>query len=160
MGLEAAAIGGGLGLIGGAMQGNAAKSAAQTSAQAQIEAAKIAADAAKFRPVGITSRFGSSNFQFNPDTGYLTGAGYTVSPELQAYQDRLSALQAQQLGQAEQAQGQYAPLTGAAGSLFNLGQQYLAQSPQQAAQQYMTNQLALLANVEFTKTWKFFQMAL
>jgi len=144
MGIEAAAIGGGLGLIGGMMQGDAAKSAAQTSAQAQLESARIAADAAKFRPVGITTRYGSSNFQMSPE-GYLTSAGYTVSPELQAYQDRLSALQAQQLGQAEQAPSQYAPLTGAASGLFNLGQQYLAQSPQEAAQQYMTNQLALLA---------------
>jgi hypothetical protein len=144
MGIEAAAIGGGLGLIGGMMQGDAAKSAAQTSANAQLEAARIAAEASKFRPVGITTRYGTSNFQMSPE-GYLTGAGYTVSPELQAYQDRLSALQAQQLGQAEQAPSQYAPLTGAASGLFNLGQQYLAQSPQEAAQQYMTNQLALLA---------------
>ena len=144
MGLEAAAIGGGLGLIGGAMQGNAARSAANTSAAAQIEAARIAAEASKFRPVGITNRFGSSNFQTDAN-GYLTGAGYNISPEYQAYQNQLSGLMGQQLGQAEQAQQQYAPLQGAAGSLFNLGQQYLAQSPQEAAQQYMTNQLALLA---------------
>jgi len=134
----------GLSLVGGALQGRSAADAARSSAEAQVRAAQIAADAAKFRPVGITTRYGSSNFQMSPE-GYLTGAGYTVSPELQAYQDRLSALQGQQLGQAEQAPSQYAPLTGAAGSLFNLGQQYLAQSPQEAAQQYMTNQLALLA---------------
>jgi hypothetical protein len=36
-------------------------------------------------------------------------------------------------------------LTGAAGSLFNLGQSYLAQSPEQAAQKYMESQQALLA---------------
>jgi hypothetical protein len=39
---------------------------------------RLAAEAAKFRPVGITTRFGSSNFQMSPE-GYLTGAGYTVS---------------------------------------------------------------------------------
>jgi len=144
MGMESSLIGGGLSLLGGVLGGQSAADAARASADAQVRAAQIAADAAKFRPVGITTRYGTSNFQMSPE-GYLTGAGYTVSPELQAYQDRLSALQGQQLGQAEQAQGQYAPLTGAAGSLFNLGQQYLAQSPQQAAQQYMTNQLALLA---------------
>jgi hypothetical protein len=144
MGIESSIIGGGLSLLGGVLGGSSASDAAQTSANAQLEAARIAAEASKFRPVGITTRYGTSNFQMSPE-GYLTGAGYTVSPELQAYQDRLSALQGQQLGQAEQAPSQYAPLTGAAGSLFNLGQQYLAQSPQQAAQQYMANQLALLA---------------
>jgi hypothetical protein len=64
------------------------RGAAETSAKAQLEAARIAAEAAKFRPVGVTTRYGTSNFQFDP-SGYLSGAGYTVSPELQAYQDRL-----------------------------------------------------------------------
>jgi hypothetical protein len=144
MGIESGLIGGGLSLLGGALGGSSASDAARASADAQVRAAQIAADAAKFRPVGITTRYGSSNFQTDAQ-GNLIGAGYNVSPEMQAYQNRLSALQAQQLGQAEQAPSQYAPLTGAAGSLFNLGQQYLAQSPQEAAQQYMTNQLALLA---------------
>jgi hypothetical protein len=40
---------------------------------------------------------------------------------------------------------QYAPLTTGAQSLFGLGQQYLATSPQQAAQTYMQEQQALLA---------------
>jgi hypothetical protein len=40
---------------------------------------------------------------------------------------------------------QVSPLSGGAASLFNLGQQYLATSPQQAAQDYMTQQQALLA---------------
>ena len=134
----------GLSLVGGALAGGSAADAARASADAQVRAAQIAADATKFRPVGVTTRYGGSQFQFTPE-GYLSSAGYTVSPEVQAYQDRLSALQAQQLGQAEQAQGQYAPLTGAATGLFNLGQQYLAQSPQEAAQRYMENQQALLA---------------
>jgi hypothetical protein len=47
--------------------------------------------------------------------------------------------------QAEQAQQQFAPLQGAAQGLFGLGQQYLAQSPQEAAQQYMARQQELLA---------------
>ena len=88
MGLEAALVMGGASLLGGSMQSKAAGDAARQSAQAQLESARIAAEAAKFRPVGITSRYGTSNFQFGPD-GYLTGAGYTVSPELKAYQDRL-----------------------------------------------------------------------
>lgn len=144
MGIEAAAILGGTQLLGGYMQGKAAQNAANTSAQAQLEAARIAADAAKFRPVGITSRFGTSNFTTDAQ-GNVTGAGYTVSPELQGYQNRLMGLAGQGLTQAEQAQQQYAPLAQGAQGLFNLGQQYIAQSPEQVAQDYMAKQQALLA---------------
>ena len=135
---------GGAGLVGGYLQGKSAQSAANTSAQAQLEAARIAADAAKFRPVGVTTRFGASNFGFDP-SGNLSSAGYTVSPELQAYQNRLMGLSSGALSQAEMAQQQYAPLQGAAQGLFGLGQQYLAQSPEQVAQQYMAKQQDLLA---------------
>lgn len=139
----ALALGAGAGLLGSAIQSNAAKSAAQTSANAQLESARLAAEQAKFRPVGITSRFGQSQFGFSPE-GYLTSAGYTVSPEIKAIQDRLMAQAGQatpeQLGQVAQA----GLMPGAQG-LFNLGQQYLAQSPEEAAQRYMTSQQALLA---------------
>ena len=135
---------GGAALLGGVLTSNANKSAANTAAQAQTNASNAAAEAARFRPVGVTTRFGSSNFQFNPQ-GYLTGAGYNVSPEMQNYQNRLMSLANKGLTQAEQAQQQYAPLTGAASGLFNLGQQYLAQSPEQVAADYMSKQQALLA---------------
>lgn len=144
MPIAAAAIMGGASLLGGSMQAKAARGAAEQSAQAQLQAAKIAAEAAKFRPVGVTTRFGSSNFQFDP-SGYLTGAGYTVSPELQAYQDRLQALTGGALTQAEMAQQQYAPLQQSATGLFGLGQQYLQQTPEQVASQYMRQQQDLLA---------------
>jgi len=144
MPIAAASIIGGAGLLGGIMAGDSARSAANTSAQAQLEAARIAADAAKFRPVGVTSRYGLSQFTTDAQ-GNLTGAGYNVSPEYQAYQQQLSGLMGQQLQQGLGAQQQYAPLQGAAGSLFNLGQGYLAQSPEQAAQKYMEQQQALLA---------------
>lgn len=144
MGIGAAAIMGGASLLGGAMQSRAAKSAAQESARAQLESARIAAEAAKFRPVGVTTRYGASNFQFDP-SGYLTGAGYTVSPELKAYQDRLQALTEQGLTQAEMAQQQYEPLQQGAAGLFGLGQQYLQQTPEQVAAQYMAKQQDLLA---------------
>jgi hypothetical protein len=49
------------------------------------------------------------------------------------------------LSQAEMAQEQFAPLQQGAQGLFGLGQQYLAQSPEQAAQQYMAGQQNLLA---------------
>ena len=148
MPFTAALVTGGLGLAGGIIGGQSAASAsrdaANTSARAQIEAARIAADAAKFRPVGVTTRFGASNFGFDP-SGNLSSAGYTVSPELQAYQNRLMGLAGGALSQAEGAQQQYAPLQGAAQGLFGLGQQYLAQSPEQVAQQYMAKQQDLLA---------------
>ena len=134
----------GASLLGGYLQGESAKNAAQTSANAQLQAAQMAADASRFRPVGVTSRYGTSQFTTDAQ-GNLTGAGYNVSPEYQAYQQQLSGLLGNQLQQGLGAQQQYAPLTGAAGSLFNLGQGYLAQTPEQAAQKYMESQQALLA---------------
>ena len=133
-----------LGFLGAQEQADATREAAGMSAAAQRDAARQAAEAARFRPVGITTRYGSSNFQFDP-SGYLSGAGYNVSPELRGYQDRLSALTGSALTQAELAGQQYAPLQTAATGLFGLGQQYLAQSPEQVAAQYMSRQQDLLA---------------
>ena len=135
----------GANLLGGYLQGEAAKDAASTSARAQLEAARIAAEESRFRPVGVTTRFGSSQFTMDPTTGRLSAAGYNVSPELKGYQDRLMALSGQGLSQAEAAQGMYQPLTGAATGLFNLGGQYLAQSPEEVAAKYMQGQQDLLA---------------
>ena len=138
MGWEAAAIMGGTSLLGGVLGGRSASKAASTQAAAQIEAARIAADAQRFKPVGITTAFGSSNFGFGPD-GNLNSAGYELSPEMAAQRDAfLSQAQNQGMGLADQA--------GQAGQgLFNLGQGYLAQTPEQAGQQYIAAQQALLA---------------
>jgi len=144
MPVAAAAVFGGLSYLGAQEQASAMENAANQSAAAQREAARQAAEAAKFRPVGITTRFGGSNFQFDP-SGYLSGAGYTVSPELKAYQDRLMGLTERGLTQAELAQQQYAPLQTSATGLFGLGQQYLQQTPQQVAAQYIQQQQDLLA---------------
>jgi hypothetical protein len=144
MPIYAAAIGGGLSLLGGSMQADATRSAGRESAQAQLESARLAAEAAKFRPVGVTTRYGTSNFQFDPQ-GYLSGAGYTVAPELRGYQDRLMGLTERGLGQAETGEAMLRPNVGAAESLFNLGNQYLAQTPEQTAQKYMESQYNLLA---------------
>jgi hypothetical protein len=134
----------GLTLGGGLLQEQTAREAAQ-KAQAMIEAETAAAkQAAQFRPVGMTTRFGTSEFKVDPATGQLVSAGYTLTPEAKAQQDRLVALQNQGLTQAEQAQAQFAPLQTGAQSLFNLGNQYLAQSPQSVAQNYLNQQLALL----------------
>jgi hypothetical protein len=126
------------------MQADATRSAGRESAQAQLESARLAAEAAKFRPVGVTTRYGTSNFQFDPQ-GYLSGAGYTVAPELRGYQDRLMGLTERGLGQAETGEAMLRPNVGAAESLFNLGNQYLAQTPEQTAQKYMESQYNLLA---------------
>lgn len=139
-----AILGAGIGLLGSSMAGDSAEAAANTSAAAQLEAARIAAEESRFRPIGITTRFGSSNFTTGPD-GRVSEAGYTLDPQLRAYQDRFLGLAGGGLSQAEQAQQQFAPLQGAAQGLFGLGQQYLAQSPEQAAQQYMAGQQNLLA---------------
>ena len=142
--MPAALIAAGGSILGGLLQGSSARSAAKTQADAQKAAAQIAADEARFRPVGITTRFGQSQFQYGPD-GRVTGAGYNLSPEMRAYQDRMFGLTGQGITQAEMAPQQLAPLTGAGASLFNLGQQYLAESPEQVAQKYMASQQDLLA---------------
>ena len=110
--------------------------AARYAADAQERAARLAAEEARFRPVGISTRFGQSQFQYGPE-GRLSGASYTTSPEIQALQNRLSALYGDSLGLAEQA---VAPSQ----TLFGLGQQYLAQTPAQARNQYLQEQYAML----------------
>lgn len=137
-------ISGGLSTAGGLLQQQTSKEAAQ-AAQARIDAETAAAkQAAQFRPVGMTTRFGSSQFTYNPTTGQLESAGYTLSPEAKAQQDRLMALANQGLTQAEQAPQQFAPLQTGAQSLFNLGNKYLAQTPEEVAQRYITQQMNLL----------------
>jgi len=135
----------GVSAAGGLLTNQANVQAAQISAQAIRDAAAQAAEAQKFRPVGVTTRFGASQFGFDPTTGQLTSAGYTVNPELKAMQDRIMALSGQGLTEAEKASGRYAPLTAGAQGLFGLGQQYLAQSPEQVAADYMAKQQNLLA---------------
>ena len=123
----------------------AGEQAAAQQRQAGIDAANVSA----FRPVGMTTRFGTSRFTrtVDPATGvpYISEAGYTAAPELAGIQEQLFGRFAPTLAQAEQMQGQYAPLTPAAQRLFGLGEQYLATSPEQAAQDYITSQQALLA---------------
>jgi len=147
-GLTAAQIGallsGGLTTGAGLLQQQTSREAAQR-AQAMIDRETAAAkQAAQFRPVGMTTRFGTSQFQVDPVTGQLTSAGYTLSPEAKNAQDRLVKLAEQGLVQAEGAQAQFAPLQTGAQNLFSLGNQYLAQSPQDVAQNYLNQQMALL----------------
>lgn len=127
-----------LGVLGGILGGNSAASAAREQSAALTKAGQTAFEASRFRPVGVTTAFGSSNFVTDPRTGALTQAGYTLTPEMQAIQQGLMS-QAGGVGMDLTGQG----LQGAQ-SLFNLGQGYLAQSPEAAAQQWMQSQQALL----------------
>jgi hypothetical protein len=137
-------LSGGLGTAGSLLQMQQSREAAQ-AAQARIDAETAAAkQSAAFRPVGMTTRFGTSQFQVDPVTGQLTSAGYTLSPEAKNAQDRFITLAGQGLTQAEGAQAQFAPLQTGAQSLFSLGNQYISQSPQSVAENYLAQQMALL----------------
>ena len=89
-----------------------------------------AAQMSQFRPVGITNTFGTSNFGFDSQ-GRLNSAGYSLSPQLQAYQDQLAGMTGQGLQSA--------------GQLQALGSSYLGESPDAVRQRYMDQQNALLA---------------
>lgn len=124
MGIEAAIIGGGLGYLGARQAGRSAERAAGMSADAQLAAAQMAAEESRFRPVGITTRFGQSQFGFD-DQGRLTSAGYTVSPELQALQERLLGVAPGSLETALGAGAELGAIRGAVPGLFGLAGQLL-----------------------------------
>ena len=128
----------------GLLQQQTSKEAA-VKAQAMIDAETAAAKtAAQFRPIGMTTRFGTSQFAVDPVTGQLTSAGYTLSPEAKNAQDRFLTLAGQGLTQAEGAQEAFKPLQTGATNLFTLGNKYLAQTPQDVAKNYLAEQMALL----------------
>jgi len=80
MPIAAAAIIGGSTLVSGMMGSRAASKAAD----AQLKSARMAADAAKFRPYSITSGYGTSFFDEKNQT-----AGYELDPRLAAFRDQL-----------------------------------------------------------------------
>jgi len=128
-------------IAGSYISSEANKSAANTASDAQRYAADQAAQAQQFRPIGVTTGFGSSKFvqgPYGPEE-----ASYELTPELQAIRDKMlsqaGAYSPEAIGQAAQ------PLMGGAQGLFSLGNQYLATSPQQAAADYLAQQRALLA---------------
>lgn len=127
-----------LGYMGAKKQASATTDAARMQAEAGLQAAEMA----RFRPVGITTGFGSSQFQTDAE-GNVVGAGYQLTPQLQGIRDRLlsqaGAYDPTQIAQQAQALG-----TGA-GTLFGAAQGYLSESPEAARQRYITNQQALLA---------------
>jgi hypothetical protein len=124
---------GGMNLAGSMIQGNAAQDAANAYAQT----ANAAAQNSKFRPVGVTTRFGSSNFGFDAN-GNLNSAGYSLSPEMAAMQEQL-------LHKSYGALQDTKDFTRAGQGLFGLGRSYASTSPEQAAADWMSNQQNLLA---------------
>ena len=136
-------LSGGVGALGTLGAAQYAANQQNQLAQNLLATGQQAAQAAQFRPVGVTSRFGTSGFTYD-DQGRLTGAGYQVAPDVAAMRERLLGQAGTNLEQATQAAGQIAPVGAAAQSLFNLGQGYLAESPQAAAQRVMQQQQSLL----------------
>lgn len=130
-------LGGLLGAAGNIYASNQAANAAQQTGQAALQQAQ-------FRPVGVTTRFGRSGFQFDP-SGRLTGAGYQVAPDVAAMREALLGISGGALQQAQQQQAMQNQVNQAAQGLFGLGQQYVAESPQAAAQRFMAQQQELLA---------------
>lgn len=137
-------LGTGLTGLGSYLAGQTATDAADKLANAQLEAARIAADAAKFRPVGVTTRFGGSQFQYDPQ-GNLISAGYTVAPDIAAQREALLGASGGLLGQFTGAQAATAPMGVAGQRAMQLGQGYLATTPQEQAAKYLAEQQSLLA---------------
>lgn len=135
-------IGGALGgaIAGGGGGGGGNVTGAYNTAAGQQQQAS---QNAQFRPVGITTNFGRSNFEIDPATGMLKSAGYTLAPELQGLQTSLLGGYG---GALQQAQGvDTTALNQGTASLYGLGQGYLGESPDAVRQRYMQQQNALLA---------------
>lgn len=88
-----------------------------------------AAQMAQFTPVGVSTRFGTSNFGYDP-YGRLTSAGYALTPDIKALQD--FAVSQATAGQQDTSR------------LLSYGRGYLATSPEEAAQQFMLSRRNLL----------------
>lgn len=84
---------------------------------------------AQFTPVGVSNRFGSSSFGFDP-YGRLSSANYTLAPDIKSLQDYAVA----QAGAGQQDTSR----------LLSLGREYIAASPEEAAQQFMLSRRGLL----------------
>jgi hypothetical protein len=135
-------------IIGGLTGAEETKAAANQAAEQQ----RLASQAAAFRPVGMTTRFGTSQFTrtTDPTTGlpYISGAEYTPATELQALQNQLFGQFSTGANLGGYTANQYMPLAGAANTLFGFGAQQLAESPQVARQRYIENQQAALAPMQ------------
>jgi hypothetical protein len=116
-------------VAGNYMQGQQAKKAGDAAAQAQRDAA----EAARFRPYGVTTGAATSSFGDNTAT-------YTLTPEYQNLRNYF-------MGQATAGQAD-------TNTLLGLGREYISASPEAARQEYIMQQRGLLAparNIELNK---------
>ena len=137
-------ISGATSTAGNLLQSQTSKAAAEKAAADINAATQAGVTASQFRPVGMTTRYGTSKYTYDPVTGQMVSAGYQLSPEAKNAQDRLVKLAESGLQQAEGAQAQFAPLQTAAQNLYSLGSQYIAKSPEEAAKDYINKQMQLL----------------
>lgn len=138
-------IGGAIGsAIGGRLAGNKIAGNLQQAGAGYANRLNQLGQMGFFKPVGVKTLYGESKFDVDPTTGQLKSASYQASPEVIARQQQLGALMGSSLGQAEQAAAMQPQFQQAAQGLFGLGQQYLAQTPEELRQRYMQEQMAAL----------------
>ena len=145
MGSIASAVGGLVGGIGGMISGDAAAGAAGEQAdylrnlsaeqrKAITDAAASAAARGQFKPVTVTSNFGTPQYTYD-SSGRLTGVSSTAAPWLQELQNRQQGMLPQYMGLTESAlsaapqyaQGAQQAVTGA-NAMYNLAGQALPTS--------------------------------
>lgn len=130
--------------VGGAISGRQqAKQAGETAAQYDARMRQLGQQGF-FRPVAMKTLYGQSEFEVDPVTGAVTSAGYTPSETVQEQQGRLGVMMGQGLDTAEQAIPFAQQFAAPAQGLFNIGQDYIATSPEQARNEYMQRQMAAL----------------
>jgi hypothetical protein len=90
-------LGGGVNAYLSSQQRQAIQNAYNQQAQQVAQAAARAQQQATFKPVGITTAFGQSQFQVDPATGQLVSAGYTPTAQTSQQIQNLFGLGAQAL---------------------------------------------------------------
>lgn len=95
MGIEAAIaapiVGSAIGMYGANRAAQKQQAGIDRQINAMREQAALAREAAKFRPVGVTSPYGTADIQVGPE-GQLTSVGFQLSPEEQARASRFGML--------------------------------------------------------------------
>lgn len=131
-------------LVGGAIAGKQQERQSGESAAQYDARMRQLQQRGAFKPVATKTLFGQSNYKVDPITGQLLEAGYTASDSVRADQERFENLKQAGLSSAEQAVPFAQQYSAPAQGLFNLGQQYLADTPEQARQTYMQQQMDAL----------------
>jgi hypothetical protein len=111
--------------VAGLLQQQTSKEAAEAAKKSIDTETAAAKTSAAFKPIGMTTRFGTSEFKTDPITGQLTSAGYKLSPEAQYAQDFFRTQANLGLQQVELAPFVYAPLKTGANMMFDIGQKAL-----------------------------------